>query len=231
MVVDPDTQKRLAAEAAALLVEDGMLLGFGTGSTAAHFVRAVASLTKVGISVKGVPTSEATASLMREVGIPVLTLADIAALDLAVDGTDESDPDLALIKGGGAAHLREKVVARCAKRFVVIADGSKLVPVLGRFKLPVEVVPFALPAVERELVRLGATVTLRKNKSGEIVRTDNANVVLDADFYPIPHPAELAAKLDTIPGIAEHGLFVGMTERLILGMPDGSVQTVFPRVR
>jgi ribose 5-phosphate isomerase A len=136
-----------------------------------------------------------------------------------------------LIKGGGAAHLREKVVARCAKRFVVIADGSKLVPVLGTFKLPVEVVPFALPAVLRELAAMGARCVVRASKSGASVLTDNGNFVVDADFFPIEDPAGLAARLDAIPGIAEHGLFVGMAERLVMGLPDGSVKTVFPRAR
>ena len=231
MTIDADTQKRLAGEAAAALVESGMRLGVGTGSTAAHFVRALAARMKDGLSVSGVPTSESTAALMRELGIPVLGLADVDTLDLAVDGADEADPDLALIKGGGAAHLREKVVARCAKRFVVIADGSKLVPVLGTFKLPVEVVPFALPAVLRELAGLGARCTVRVSKTGTTVLTDNGNIVVDADFFPIHDPAQLATRLDGIPGIAEHGLFVGMAERLIMGMPDGSVRTVFPRAR
>lgn len=210
--------KQAAGEAAAELVEPGMRLGLGTGSTVGYFLVALATR---GLDVAGVPTSEDTAARCRELGIDLLQLADTERLDLVVDGADELTPDLALTKGGGGALLREKVVASMGERFVVIATPDKVVDRLGAtFPLPVEVVDFAVPEVMRRLRRLGASeVTVRGNGS---YRTDNGNVILDAVFAEgIPDPDVLDVTLALVPGVAEHGLFVGLATEALLGDESG----------
>ncbi len=182
-----------------------------------------------GLKVRGVPTSEATRRLADAEGIPLLTFDDVTSLDLAIDGADEADARLALIKGGGGALLREKVVARAAKRFVVIADSTKLVPTLGAFPLPVEVIPFASRVVADEIRRLGGEPFLRRTKDGATYVTDNGNWILDCRFGPITHPGRLASALDGVPGIAEHGLFVNMAALLIVGLPGGATRTLTPQ--
>lgn len=217
--------KRAAGEAAAELVESGMHLGLGTGSTVAYFLDAVAAR---GVDVAGVPTSEATATRCRELGIGLLDLADVERLDLVVDGADELTRDLALTKGGGGALLREKVVASLGERFVVIATPDKVVERLGRtFPLPIEVVDFAVPEVTRRLHGLGATeVTVRGNGG---YRTDNGNPILDAVFADgIPDVDVLDVTLALVPGIAEHGLFVGMASEALLGSEAGVERLVAP---
>lgn len=213
--------KRAAGRAAAELVESGMLLGLGTGSTVACFLDALAER---GLDVAGIPTSEATAERCRELGIGLLDLADTDRLDLAVDGADELTPSLELTKGGGGALLREKVVATMADRFVVIASPDKVVDRLGAsFALPVEVVPFALPEVERRLRSLGADEVVARG--GGDLRTDNGNAILDATFADgIADPAELAPRLAQLAGVAEHGLFIGLATSALLGADDGTVE-------
>lgn len=212
--------KRAAGRAAAALVEPGMRLGLGTGSTVACFLDALAERD---LDVAGIPTSEATASRCRELGIGLLELAETARLDLTVDGADELTPALDLTKGGGGALLREKVVASMADRFVVIASPDKVVDRLGAsFALPVEVVPFALPEVARRLRDLGADDVAARG--GGDYRTDNGNAILDATFVDgIPSPAELDPRLARLPGVAEHGLFIGLADAALLGADDGSV--------
>jgi ribose 5-phosphate isomerase A len=215
-----DDAKRAAGQAAAELVEDGMRLGLGTGSTVAHFLDAVAAR---GLDVVGVPTSEATASRCRELGIGLLGANDVDGLDLCVDGADELTAELCLTKGGGGALLREKVVAAMSARMVVIATTDKLVERLGdTFPLPVEVVPFAAGPVTRRLQALGFHVEPRHNGD---YRTDNGNLVLDA-WIPggIQDPDVLDVTLALVPGIAEHGLFVDLATEALLGRPDGGVE-------
>lgn len=210
--------KRAAGEAAAELVESGMCLGLGTGSTVAYFLDALAARQ---LDVAGVPTSEATAARCRELGIDLLGLDDIDRLDLVVDGADELTPQLDLTKGGGGALLREKVVASMGERFVVIATPDKVVDRLGAsFPLPVEVVDFAVPEVTRRLRALGAT-SIAARGDGEY-RTDNGNVILDATFEEgIADVDVLDVALALVPGVAEHGLFVGMASEALLGGVDG----------
>ena len=210
--------KRAAGEAAAELVEAGMQLGLGTGSTVAYFLDALAERE---LDVAGIPTSEATAEHCRRVGIELLDLADVERLDLAVDGADELTPALALTKGGGGALLREKVVASLADRFVVIATPDKVVDRLGAtFPLPIEVVDFAAPEVARRVRELGATEVELRGHGG--YRTDNGNMILDAVFADgIADVDVLAVALSLQPGIAEHGLFVDMATEAILGETDG----------
>lgn len=216
-----DEAKTLAAAAALDLVEDGMRLGIGTGSTAAAFIDLLGARVAQGLTVTGVPTSERSARQCRDLSIPLTTLDETPELDLAVDGADEFDPALNLIKGGGGALLREKIVAAAAARFVVIADAGKQVDVLGRFPLPVEIVPMAMHPLSLRIAGWGAQVTLRQTAPGEPFVSDEGHHILDCAFGPsIGNPAELARRLSALPGVVEHGLFCGMAERVIIGHAD-----------
>ena len=223
-----DTGKLAAGRAAAALVEDGMRLGLGSGSTVACFLDALADRA---LDVAGVPASEATAARCRQLGIRLLGPADVETLDLAVDGADELDRDLTLTKGGGGALLREKVVAAMATRFVVVATPDKVVDRLADgFALPVEVVPFALAPVGRTIGRLGFEVTERTAVDGTSYRTDNGNAVLDCRLPGgIADPAATAGRLGLLPGVAETGLFVGMADLALLGDTDGDVVELTPQ--
>nr|WP_281380089.1 ribose-5-phosphate isomerase RpiA [Prosthecomicrobium pneumaticum] len=219
--------KRSAALAALDHVGEGMALGIGTGSTAAHFVRALGARVRDGLGIVGVPTSEETARLCAAEGIPLTTLDDTPHLHLTVDGADEIDPALRLIKGGGGALLREKIVAAASDRMIVIADGSKAVPVLGTFPLPIEVNLFGLGATLREIGLLSAELGLegpirrRLGRDGEPFVTDGGHAILDACFGRIPDPEALAATLNTIPGVVEHGLFIGLATQAAIARTDG----------
>ena len=216
-----DNAKRMAAAAAVEMVDEGMRLGIGTGSTAEQFIILLGQRVQAGLSVIGVPTSDRSAALCHELGIALTTLDETPTLDLAVDGADEFDPALNLIKGGGGALLREKIVAGSANRLVVIADASKQVAVLGAFPLPVEIIPMARQPIAQRLAALGATVTLRTNPAGAPFRTDEGHWILDGDFGPaISDPAGLARDLSSWPGVVEHGLFCGMAECVLLGTED-----------
>jgi ribose 5-phosphate isomerase A len=216
-----DDAKRAAGYAAAALVEPGMRLGLGTGSTVAHFLDALADRA---IEVTGLPTSEATAARCRELGIGLLDPAQVTRLDLAVDGADELTRDLTLTKGGGGALLREKVVASLAQRFVVIATPDKVVDRLGdTFPVPVEVVPFAVGPVGHQLRELGFEVAVRGEQGG--YRTDNGNAVLDCRAPGgLEDPAVTELTVGSIPGVAETGLFVDLASEALLGRDDGSVE-------
>ena len=219
-----DNLKRAAAERAAELVTDGMRLGLGTGSTAAHFVAAIGGRVRNGLKVVGVPTSEATRDQAQREGIPLSTLDETPDLDLTVDGADELDDDLRLIKGGGGALLREKIVAAASKRMVVIADDSKRVAQLGRFPLPIEVVPFGLPLVRRRLARLGYPAAVRM-EAGVVAMTDNGNYTVDCDISAtLPDPVGLDRALKAIPGVVDTGLFLGMAETVLIQHGDGTVE-------
>ena len=222
-----DENERLrAAEAALGEVRPGMKLGLGSGRTAEQFVRLLGEKVRAGLDVVGVPTSERTAALATECGVPLTTLDETPVLDLTVDGADELDPDLRLIKGGGGALLREKIVASASKRMVVVADAGKVVLVLGGFPLPIEVVPFGLAvtrlAIEDAASRLGLSGELRLRSAGDApFVTDGGHLLLDASFGLIPDPDALAAALQTIPGVVEHGLFIGLASAAVIGRPDG----------
>lgn len=216
-----------AARAALDLVDDGMILGLGTGSTAEEFVRLLAEKVAAGLTVVGVPTSERTGALATELGISIATLADYPELDLTVDGADELDPQLRLIKGGGAAHLREKIVAVASKEMAVIADHTKKVDILGAFPLPLEIVPFGLEATQRRLKTLcrdvfGMQGNLVQRMAGDTpIVTDNGNFVLDAQFLQISDPEGLANALANTPGVVEHGLFLNIATKAFVAGPDG----------
>ena len=219
--------KRKAADAALTYVKPGMVLGLGTGSTARFFLEGVARLVREGVDLKGVPTSFATADAAKELGIPLTSLEERPSVDLCVDGADEVDPKLDLIKGLGGALFREKIVAAASKRFIVIVDSSKLVPRLGtKAPVPVEVHPFGWKTAAAALEGLGATVELRRRDS-ETVRTDNGNNLLDARFGPIKAPSKLAARIGAIPGVIGHGLFIGMADAVVVASDEG-VRTLRP---
>lgn len=223
--------KRQAAAAAIDEVRPGMRLGLGTGSTAWHFVDLLGEKVRAGLKCVAVPTSEVTAAQALALGIPLTTLDETPELDLTVDGADEIAPGLALIKGAGAALLREKIVAAASARMVVIADRSKVVPVLGRVPLPIEVNPFGLGAtrraVEKILERCGAEggVELRLAKSGEPLRTDGGHLILDAFFGRISNPEAVSTDLHDVPGVVEHGLFLNICRRAYVAGPDG-IETI-----
>jgi len=215
-----DDLKRAAAEKALELVQDGMLLGLGSGSTARHFTMGVGRLVAEGMKVRGVPTSRATAELAAQVGIPIVTEI-VGQIDLAVDGADEVDPALNLIKGRGGALFREKLVAAAAKRFVVVVDESKLVKQLGVGVLPVEVLPFLWRSTADRLTALGVSLVVRGGEETPYI-TDNGNLILDlSGDGEIENPDEFAAELKRVTGVVEHGLFVGMTDTVIVAGPDG----------
>ena len=224
MTSDP---KRAAAERAASLVESGMRVGLGTGSTAALFVAALGERVRGGLDIVGIPTSEATRRQADSLGIRLTTLEETPELDLTIDGADELDDRLRLIKGGGGALLREKIVASASRRMVVIADASKRVDVLGRFPLPVEVVPFGLETTTRRIRALlggaGPEIRLRR-KDGEIFRTDGGNFILDLHLGAIPDPDSLAVELKTATGVVDHGLFIGLASAALIGGPEGVME-------
>jgi ribose 5-phosphate isomerase A len=224
--MDIDTQKRAAAARALELVEDGMSLGLGTGSTARHFVELLAERVREGLRIVAVPTSEATRRDAERLGVPLMDLGQTAVLDLTVDGADEIAPDLSLIKGGGGALLREKIVACASARMVVIADESKWVPMLGRFPLPIEVVPFGLEVTRRAVERAAAAAhcpgpaVLRQTRDGLPFVSDCGHWILDAALGRIPDPGALADRLARIAGVVEHGLFIGLAHTAILANAD-----------
>jgi ribose 5-phosphate isomerase A len=225
--MDAREMKVKAAEAALAYVEDGMRLGIGTGSTAEEFVRLLAEKVHEGLRVEGVPTSERTARLCVELGIPLKSLDELPELDLTIDGADEVDENLTLIKGGGGALLREKIVAAASGRMIVIADESKLVETLGAFPLPIEVNPFGEAAtriaIEKVAAKLGLSGELKLRKSGDdTFMTDGGHHIFDASFGRIPDAEALSRELNSIPGVVEHGLFIHMASFAIIAGPAGA---------
>jgi ribose 5-phosphate isomerase A len=224
---DADALKREAAARALEYVKPGMKLGLGTGSTAAHFVELLAEKVKGGMKIVGVPTSEATKAQAERLGVPLTTLNKEPRLDLTVDGADEFDPALNLIKGGGGALLREKIVAAASAEMIVVADESKRVERLGRFPLPIEVVDFGLAAttlaVEAAIKAAGCAgpLKLRQKADGHVFVTDQGHLILDAALGSIPDARLLARTLAEVPGVVEHGLFIGLAHRVVLAGSGG----------
>ena len=217
-----DQEKQTAAQAAVQLIESGNIVGLGSGSTAALAVRYLAERVGEGLNILGIPTSLQTQHLAEQLGIPLTTLDEHPVIDIDIDGADEIDPQLNLIKGGGGAFLREKIIASVSRRFVVIGDSAKQVSRLGKFPLPVEVIPFAESLIKRQIEALGASVKLRQYAYGNPCVTDEGHHILDCTFGEISDPPALAQKLCNIPGVVEHGLFIGMAEMAVIGK-DGKV--------
>lgn len=225
--MDARQMKIKAAEAALSHVHDGMRLGIGTGSTAEEFVRLLAEKVAAGLKVEGVPTSERTARLCVELGVPLKSLDELPELDLTIDGADEVDHALRLVKGGGGALLREKIVAAASARVIVIADQSKVVETLGAFPLPIEINPFGQVAtriaIEKLASRSGLSGELKLRSSGDgVFMTDGGHLILDASFGRIPDAEALARELNTIPGVVEHGLFINLASLAIIAGPEGA---------
>ena len=220
--MDVDAAKRVAGEAAAGLIGDGARVGLGTGTTAYWFIVALADRVRDGLRVSGVATSEATERLAAGLDIPLAEL-DAGGLDIAVDGADAVDRDFRLIKGGGGAMLREKIVAAAARRFVVVIDESKLRDLLGG-PVPVELLPFGVRHTLALLNATGGRFRLRTESDGEGAQSDNGNLLADGEYSRLDDPEGLAARLDAIPGVLGHGLFLGMADLVIVGYPDGHVE-------
>jgi ribose 5-phosphate isomerase A len=216
--------KQRAAEHAVESVESGMVVGLGHGSTAIWATRKIAELIQSGNlhNVLGIPCSAMIEEEARKLGIPLTTLEEHPQIDLTIDGADEVDPQLELIKGGGGALMREKIVAQASKKEIIVVDESKLVPALGTgWAVPVEVIPFGYGSQKTYLESLGATVKIRQTADGHRFKTDQGNLILDCNFGPIAHPAELAETLKRRTGIVEHGLFIGLATRVVVAGKDG----------
>jgi ribose 5-phosphate isomerase A len=219
--------KSKAAERALAYLKDGMRIGLGSGSTATKFIELAGARVREGLELVGVPTSEATRRRAERAGIPLTTLEETPVLDLTVDGADELDPQLRLIKGGGGALLKEKIVASASKRMIVIVDASKCVSILGAFPLPIEVVRFGVTATARHIEAAAAEVgcrgsqNLRRGKGGEAFLTEAGNVILDCTFGRIPEPEALEAALQRVPGVVETGLFLDIADAAIVAGPEG----------
>jgi ribose 5-phosphate isomerase A len=221
---DQAQEKQAAARASVALVESGSIVGLGSGSTATYAIRFLGERVRDGLKIVGIPTSQKTQQLAQQLGIPLGTLDQHPHIDIDIDGADEIDPRLNLIKGGGGALLREKIIASASRRFIVVGDSSKQVAHLGKFPLPVEVIPFAQSLIAKRISALGAQVSLRGAASGNVFVTDEGHHILDCTFGDILDPAALAVKLHAIPGVVEHGLFIGMAEIALIGKDGGVTQ-------
>jgi ribose 5-phosphate isomerase A len=215
-----DQEKQAAAYASLRFVSDGDIVGLGSGSTASFAIQFLGERVRAGLRIRGIPTSANTKTLAESVGIPLTTLDEFQQIDVTIDGADEINPQLQLIKGGGGALLREKVIASASRKVVIVADSSKQVPMLGTFPLPVEVIAFAQALVARKIAALGATVKIRKLRDGSLYVTDEGHHILDCDFGEIPDPPQLARALQNIPGVAGHGLFVDMATLVLIAKGD-----------
>lgn len=228
---DLDSFKRQAAIKAVEYVRDGMVVGLGTGSTTKHVVIALGEKIRAGMKIRGVPTSHETAELAKQHDIPLIDQDNDWIIDVAIDGADQVDPRMNLVKGGGGALLKEKIVAASARQFIVVVDHTKRVPVLCHsFPLPIEVVPFGWGSTARQIEEVAGGKALLRERNGQTFKTETGHVILDLHIQRIDHPAQLEAQLKNIPGIVETGLFVGRTHLLIVGTPTGVETQLAPRV-
>jgi ribose 5-phosphate isomerase A len=218
-----DQEKETAARAAVELVRDGQIVGLGTGSTAGYAIRFLGERVRAGLQIKGISTSVRTKEMAASLAIPLTTLEEFQQINITIDGADEIDPEIRLIKGGGGALLREKIVASVTQQFVVIADSSKQVASLGKFPVPVEVIPFAQTLVAKKIESLGASVRVRAYAYGNPFVTDEGHHILDCSFGLISDAESLAKELDHMPGVVEHGLFIGMARVALIGKGDGVI--------
>jgi ribose 5-phosphate isomerase A len=211
-----DQEKEAAARSSLRFIKDGQVVGIGTGSTAEFFIQLLGEKVRNGLRIRGIPTSDRSGRQASSLGIPITTLDECPEIDVTVDGADEFDPQLRLIKGGGGALLREKIVASATRQVVIITDQTKRVPVLGRFPLPVEVIKFAQAVVQKKIEALGAKVSVRRDAEGKAYLTDENNHILDCRFGQIADADRLARQLSDMPGVVEHGLFIGMANVVLV---------------
>ena len=219
-----DREKEAAARASLAFIEDGQVVGLGSGSTASYFIQLLGERVKNGLRILGIPTSRRSQELAESLGIPLTTLNECQEIAVTVDGADEVDPELRLIKGGGGALLREKVVASATRRLVIVTDASKQVERLGKFPLPVEVIRFAQALVAKRIAAMGADVRLRTNADGTPYLTDESNHILDCRFGEIQNADALARALSDMPGVVEHGLFIGMASVVVVARGNEVVE-------
>ncbi len=217
-------EKEAAARASLKFVRDGNIVGLGTGSTAWFAIQYLGERVREGLKIRGIPTSVRSKEQAESLGIPLTTLDECPEIDVTIDGADEIDPALSLIKGGGGALLREKIVASVSRLMVIVADSSKQVPALGKFPLPVEVIPFVQTLMAKKISALGASVKLRAGARGKPFVTDEGHHILDCQFGQIADPPSLARELDHMPGIVEHGLFIGMAGVALIGKGNEIVE-------
>jgi len=219
-----DYEKEAAARASLQFVKEGQVVGLGSGTTATHFIQLLGEKVKNGLRVRGIPTSVRSRELAESLSIPLTTLDECQEIAVTVDGADEVDPQLRLIKGGGGALLREKIVASATRQMVVVADATKQVERLGKFPLPVEVIRFAQALIAKRIAALGAEVELRTQADGQPYVTDENNHILDCRFGEIRHPDQLARQLSDMPGVVEHGLFIGMASLVLVARGNEIVE-------
>jgi ribose 5-phosphate isomerase A len=219
-----EQEKQSVAREALRFIHDGDIVGLGTGSTFNFLLSPLAERVRRGLKIKCIATSNQTAKAAAELGIPLTTLDEHQEINVDIDGADEIDPELSLIKGGGGAFLREKIVASAAKKLVIIGDSTKQVSLLGKAPVPVEVVPFAQALVAKEIRALGATVNLRNDKQGKVFVTDESHHILDCYFREIRNPSNLERQLEEIPGVVGHGLFIGMADVVLIGKGDQVIE-------
>ena len=217
-----DTEKAAAARKSLEYVKDGMVVGLGTGSTATFAIRFLGEQVRDGLKIRGIPTSRASEELSRSLGIPLITFDEAGYTDVTIDGADEVAPGLALIKGGGGALLHEKIVASASRRLVIVADQHKMVQRLGRFPLPVEVIPFASALIRKQLEEIGAKPALRTVAGGAPYITDEGNYIFDCHYGEIADPAAVAVTIKSMTGVVEHGLFLGLASVAVVAGPDGA---------
>lgn len=225
MTKDLEREKYLAALEAVKLIGDNQIVGLGTGSSAAHAIKEIGTMVKNGLKIQGVPTSIRTEELARSLRIPLVDINEVTSIDITIDGADEFTSELILIKGGGGALLREKIVASMTRQEIIITDSTKKVEKLGKFPLPVEVIPFAVNYVRREISQLGGSGTIR-TRNGSTFITDQGNYIIDVDFGLIDNPIQLSNELNTIEGIVCHGLFIGLASKAIMGISESNSTTV-----
>lgn len=220
--------KKMAGEAAVDLVQDGMTVGLGTGSTAYWAISKLGERVKEGLKIKAIATSKESDALAREFNIPMVTFRDIDQIDITIDGADEVDPNVTLIKGGGGALLREKIIATASKKLLIIVDETKMVKQLGSFPLPIEVIPFGVESTIRLIEALGCKTAIRNSDKveNERFKTDNGNYIVDCKFDIIEDPNKISQDLNRIPGVVENGLFIGLVHKVFIGYQNGTVDVI-----
>ncbi len=217
-----DIEKAAAARKSLEYVQDGMIVGLGSGTTATFAIQFLGEQVRAGLKIRGIPTSRASAELAQSLGIPLTSFDEVNYTDVTIDGADEIAPGLALIKGGGGALLHEKIVAAASRKLVIVADEHKIVPLLGHFPLPVEVIPFAASPVKKQLQDIGAQPVLRLHEDGSTYITDEGNYIFDCHYGQIPDPAAVAHTIKSMTGVVEHGLFLGLASVAIVAGPNGA---------